>query len=338
MSENYPIDFVVTWVDGNDPVWQAEKAKYSPSKNADNRNVRFRDWDNMQYWVRAVEKFAPWVNKKHFVTYGHLPKWLNTDNPKLNIVKHSDFIPKEYLPTFSSHSIELNLHRIEGLAERFVYFNDDMFLIRPVKRELFFAGKDCLPTDFAIASTLSVADKKDTVQYVKFNNIVILNTHFDKKEQMKKYFSKWINLEYGWNSLRNLILSGEHHFKCFANNHLAFSYLKTTFIDLWDKEFDELDETCKHKFRNKTDENQWLMRYWQLAKGDFEPIGRHVKGKVYEIYNGVEQNQDLFKSIENQLIPMICINDNENVDFEPMKERIKQAFDKILPEKSSFEK
>lgn len=41
MSENYPIDFVVTWVDGNDPVWQAEKAKYSPNKNADNRNVRF---------------------------------------------------------------------------------------------------------------------------------------------------------------------------------------------------------------------------------------------------------------------------------------------------------
>ena len=128
MSENYPIDFVVTWVDGNDPIWQAEKAKYSPNKNADNRNVRFRDWDNMQYWFRAVEKFAPWVNKIHFVTYGHLPKWLNTDNPKLNIVKHSDFIPKEYLPTFSSHSIELNLHRIEGLAERFVYFNDDMFL------------------------------------------------------------------------------------------------------------------------------------------------------------------------------------------------------------------
>lgn len=187
MSENYPIDFVVTWVDGNDPVWQAEKAKYSPSKNADNRNVRFRDWDNMQYWFRAVEKFAPWVNKIHFVTYGHLPKWLNINNPKLNIVKHSDFIPKEYLPTFSSHSIELNLHRIESLAERFVYFNDDMFLIRPVKRELFFAGKNCLPTDFAIASTLSVADKRDTVQYVKFNNIVVLNTHLIKRTNEKVF-------------------------------------------------------------------------------------------------------------------------------------------------------
>ena len=128
-NENYPIDFVVTWVDGNDPVWQAEKAKYSPNKNADNRNVRYRDWDNMQYWFRAVEKFAPWVNKVHFVTYGHLPKWLNTDCPKLNIVKHSDFIPSQYLPTFSSRSIELNIHRIHGLSDKFIYFNDDMFIL-----------------------------------------------------------------------------------------------------------------------------------------------------------------------------------------------------------------
>ena len=116
---------------------------------------------------------------------------------------------------------------------------------------------------------------------------------------------------------------GEHHFKCFANNHLAFSYLKSECNDLWDKEFTELDETCSHKFRSKLDYTDWLIRYWQLAKGDFEPIGRHVKGKVYEIYNGVEQNQELFKSIENQAMPMICINDNDNVDFEPMKERIK---------------
>lgn len=267
-----------------------------------------------------------------------MPKWLNINNPKLNIAKHSDFIPQKYLPTFSSRTIEFNLHRIKGLAERFVYFNDDMFLLKPVKRELFFAGKDCLPTDFAITSTLSVTDKKDTVQYAKFNNIVILNSHFDKKEQMKKNLDKWINLEYGWNSLRNLIFMGEHHFKAFANNHLAFSYLKTEIEDLWNVEFEELDNTCKHRFRSRDDVNQWLIRYWHLAKGKFVPIGRYKKGKVYEIYNGVEQNQELFKIIEDQAMPMICINDNENVDFEPMKERIKPAFDKILPEKSSFEK
>ena len=105
-----------------------------------------------------------------------------------------------------------------------------------------------------------------------------------------------------------------------------------------DKEYDELNETCSHKFRTRVDVNQWLVRYWQLAKGDFTPIGRHVKGKVYEVYNGVNENQELFRLIEEQAMPMICINDNDNIDFEPMKKRLNQAFDKILPEKSSFEK
>ena len=73
-----------------------------------------------------------------------------------------------------------------------MFFNDDMFLLRPVKRELFFAGKDCLPTDFAIASTLSTTNKYDTVQFMKFNNITIINTHFDKNQQIKKNFTKTI--------------------------------------------------------------------------------------------------------------------------------------------------
>ena len=127
------------------------------------------------------------------------------------------FIPQKYLPTFSSFPIEVNLHRIKGLAERFVYFNDDMFLLKPVKRELFFAGKDCLPTDFAITSTISTTTKEDMIPFVKLNNVTILNSHFDKKEQMKKHFSKWVNLAYGWNALRNLIFYGQHRFKGFAN-------------------------------------------------------------------------------------------------------------------------
>ena len=108
-----PIDFVIIWVDGNDKQWQAEKAKYD-GKTVTNANseVRFRDWDNLQYWFRGVEKFAPWVNKIHFVTWGHLPKWLDTTNPKLNIVNHKDYIPSKYLPTFNSHTIELNLSLI----------------------------------------------------------------------------------------------------------------------------------------------------------------------------------------------------------------------------------
>ena len=92
------IDVVLTWVDGNDPNWRAEKKKYDKSSTLiDEREVRYRDWDNIQYIFRGIENYMPWVNKVHFVTWGHLPSWMNTECPKLNIVNHKDFIPTEYL-------------------------------------------------------------------------------------------------------------------------------------------------------------------------------------------------------------------------------------------------
>ena len=112
-QEVNPIDFVIIWVDGADPKWCEEESKYLPKSSfEDDKEVRYRDWDNLQYWFRAVEAYTPWVRTIHFVTWGHLPKWLKADHPKLHIVKHEDFIPEEYLPTFNSHTIELNLHRL----------------------------------------------------------------------------------------------------------------------------------------------------------------------------------------------------------------------------------
>ena len=82
------------------------------------------------------------MRKVHFVTWGHIPQWLNTKHPKLNIVCHEDFIPQKFLPTFNSHTIEWNFHRIPGLTEQFVYFNDDMFLLKPVYMEDFFKDEN----------------------------------------------------------------------------------------------------------------------------------------------------------------------------------------------------
>ena len=98
------MDFVLIWVDGGDAEWQKEKAKYSGTPVGD-AAARFRDWGLLKYWFRGVEKFAPWVDKVHFVTCGHTPEWLNLDHPKINFVKHSEYIPEKYLPTFNSHTI-----------------------------------------------------------------------------------------------------------------------------------------------------------------------------------------------------------------------------------------
>ena len=337
MALNYDVDFVIAWVDGNDEEWQKEKTKYLPKRNlyGNDKSFRYRDWDNLQYWFRAVEKFTPWVRKVHFVTYGHLPNWLNIDNPKLAVVKHTDYIPAKYLPTFSPRPIELNMHRIPDLAERFVYFNDDMFIIKPMPLTDFFSNG--LPTDFCILSKLHSPTKGDFTAYAKINNLCLLNSNFDKKEQMAKFFWKWASPVYGVNALRNLVFYGQHHFNGFANNHLTFSYLKETFEDVWLKEEETLDETCRNKFRSKVDVNQWLMRYWQLASGNFVPCPRHYKGEVFEVSGNVQKNSMLYEAIEHQKYRIVCINDNPDLDFEGVRDRIKEAFEKILPEKSSFE-
>ena len=135
---NQEIDFVLTYLDGNDIEWQKEKNRFSPGGTSDVNPNRYRDWDNLRYFFRAIERFAPWVRKVHIVTWGHIPSWLNADHPKIHIVNHKDYIPEDWLPTFSSRCIDMNLHRIPGLSERFVYFNDDTFLTAPVKEEDFF--------------------------------------------------------------------------------------------------------------------------------------------------------------------------------------------------------
>jgi hypothetical protein len=75
-----------------------------------------------------VEKFAPWVNHVYFVTWGHYPQWINLEHPKLMLIRHKEYIPKKYLPTYNSNIIELNLHRISSLSEKIILFDDDMFL------------------------------------------------------------------------------------------------------------------------------------------------------------------------------------------------------------------
>ena len=143
MSECEKIDFVVLWVDGNDPAWQEQFNRYAPKDKQiaiDASAERYRDWDCLRYWFRGVEQFAPWVRKIHFIVNGRTPEWLDTSNPKLHIVRHADFIPAEFLPTFNSVVIERYMHRIPGLSEHFVYFNDDFYIINHLPVERFFSS------------------------------------------------------------------------------------------------------------------------------------------------------------------------------------------------------
>lgn len=331
------IDFVVLWVDGNDPAWQAEKRKYSPVKNDENDAVnRYRDWNLLPYWFRAVEKYTPWVRKIHFVTWGHVPTFLNLDSPKLHFVRHDEFIPEEYLPTFSSHAIELNIHRIPGLAEHFVYFNDDMFMLRDFREEDFF--KDGLPCTYGGEVPIELIGNIGTWLHASVNDLGIVNAHFPKRESVAKYSKKYINRAYRWkDNMRTFMLEKLHpdYFTGFKNLHAPAAYLKSAFEEVWAAEPEKLNSTCRDRFRTSDNVNQWVVLWWQVASGRFSPAV--IDNLVESVTN--DSIDRMCDTIEHQSHDYICINDPDGeIDFDYLDGRLIKAFETILPEKSSFEK
>ncbi len=159
-----PIDAVYTWVNGSDPEWQISKeywyqdyftqihggeynAKSYTLQKKTSVNVganRFRDHDELRYSLRSLEQYAPWIRHVYIVTANQIPSWLVVENPFVTVVPHSAiFATASHLPTFNSAAIEVNLDRIPGLSESFLYFNDDFFLGRAVFPSDFISRSGC---------------------------------------------------------------------------------------------------------------------------------------------------------------------------------------------------
>ena len=345
MSSNpYPIDFIITWVDGNDPAWQAEKEKYKKSSSGDARANRYQEWDTLRYWFRGIERFAPWVNHVFFVTWGHLPPWLNVSHPKLKIVNHREYIPEDYLPTFSSRPIDMNFHRIEDLSEHFVYFNDDMFLLKPVERKDFFV--DGLPCDAAIQDVVVPKGKDDSGNKLMgdalftavFYDTAVLNRNFNKKQVISANRGKWFSPRYGKLMWKNLLLQNWNFFTGFKTVHLPYSYLKTTYREVWDLEPEVLDMACRNKFRKATDVNHFIFSYWQMARGNFIPRDLSV-GRLAALSSNEKNNEKIYDAIRRQKAKMICVNDQFSGDqFEVVKDNLIASFQSVLPDRSDFER
>ena len=297
---------------------------------------RYRDMGILKYWFRAVEVYAPWVNQIHFVTWGHLPQWLNTAHPKLHIVNHKDYIPQQYLPTFSSHPIELNMHRIPGLSEHFVYFNDDILLNAPASPDFFF--RNDLPCDFAYIDNIFWERIDDVYAHTQFNETRMVSQHYPYIHSFFKHPFHYLNAAYPWKAnLKNLLkLENRGYFPGFVDNHLANSYCKQTLADFWEKEGKALDQVSKAKFRTPFDVSQRVFRYAQLASGRFFPVSRNSRGRYLNFSYPIDY---VLATLNDSKVKMVCINDiPSDTSFEEAMEQIAAAYEKKLPNRSSFEK
>ncbi|XP_060591369.1 capsular polysaccharide phosphotransferase eps5J-like, partial [Ruditapes philippinarum] len=136
-----PVDIVFTWVNGSDQAFINTMLQYLP-EGSEITTKRFRDWGNLRYALRSVEKYADWINHVFIVTNGQVPIWLNTGYHKVSIVKHSEiFRNLSHLPTFNAGAIACHVHRIPGLSKSFLYMNDDFFFGKPVGLEDFYTNE-----------------------------------------------------------------------------------------------------------------------------------------------------------------------------------------------------
>ena len=158
----FPIDLVYTWVNSQDPDWQELYAEFAPTEDADDEDGadvqseedvllqktqditphgtadRYENRDELRYSLRSIEKFAPWVRNIYVFTNCKPPAWVDTSNPRLKWIYHKEVFEPKNLPTFSSHAIETQLHKLPNLSERFIYFNDDIVFTRPANPQHFF--------------------------------------------------------------------------------------------------------------------------------------------------------------------------------------------------------
>lgn len=327
------IDIVLPWVDDSDSIWRKDFDLYSKKYFGDSREVRYRDWGTLKYVFRGIDKFMPWVRKVHFVTYGHIPHWLNLNAPRLNFVKHSDFIPEQYLPTFSINPIEMNLFRIEGLADKFIYFNDDTFVINEISKERFFHNG--LPCDYVSCNVISPSSQG--IEHLICNDVSLINDIFNKRQVLAKHWKKFFSPQViqGW--YRTLVLLPWRLFTGFVDPHLPNAYLKSTFATLWEIWPDILNQTSLNKFRNYADVNQYLARYYQICSGEFFPYNVWKDSRFFQLSD--DSLSEICREIKEQKKRIICINDSIKIkNFVETKAAVIDAFQQILPDKSSFEK
>jgi Stealth protein CR2, conserved region 2/Stealth protein CR1, conserved region 1 len=151
IGARYAIDAVVAWVDGADPKHRAKRKRYLADPGGDAKpermaisKRRFSDNDEIRFCLRSIHNYAPWIRTIWLVTDNQVPAAIDrqrAERDNIRIVDHREIFRgyEQLLPTFNSYAIESMLWRIEGLADRFLYFNDDMMFVGPVEPTDFFS-------------------------------------------------------------------------------------------------------------------------------------------------------------------------------------------------------
>lgn len=292
------MDIVITYVNGLDPVWQKDYQHYT---NIPPLVKRFRDWGTLRYLMRGIECNMPFVRRVHLVVSheSQVPEWV--DRSEVNVVLHKDIIPTQALPTFNCNPIEMCLHRIEGLDEEFLYFNDDMFPMLPCRADDFFRGG---------------------------RGVIGMNCHLFAHDMYKKICRNS-------DTLARKALSRCRRLFFLRPQHICSPMLRSECERLYAQMEKTIVESMT-RVRTEENYNQYLYLDYMYLRGKIIP--QRLSKRHFSV--GIASTDKLRRFIENPTRKLTCINDVQLSEerFEEMRSALLDAFERRFPNKSRFER
>ena len=310
----FDIDIVFSWVDGTDLEFQRARARRMQSYvvgEGDDHEARFRQIDELRYALRSVYVFAPWIRRIFIATDSPVPYWL-ADHPKVTVVRSEEFFSDpSVLPTHNSQAVESQLHNIPGLAEHFLYSNDDMFFGRAVTPEMFFSPGGI--TRFIEAET-RIGLGSSAPERSGFENAARVNRNVLRER-------------FGVTITRHL-------------EHAATPLRKSVLAEL-EREFpEEFTRTAASAFRNRADISvtNSLYHYYALVTGRaVAQTDARVKYIDTTTKAGLKSMNGLLKK---RSIDMFCLNDGSfpEVDSEVRMKKVRAFLDRYFAIPAPWEK
>ena len=323
------IDIVIAWVDGADPLLYQKRLGFlkvnGSSTHPGSAQTRFNSLNEVELCVLSILKFAPFVRNIFIVTDEQDPKidqavkrYFPNRLKDIRIVDHLEIFNgyEQYLPTFNSICISNMLWRIKGLSDHFVYFNDDIFLLRPIS-----------PSDWFVCQKPVLRGKWSFPPYERL--------FWDGlKEKVKKVFSSKNNIERSasfqvnqWNAAKQL----GFRWRYFRSGHTPLALHKQTLKNYFKSYQKLLENNISFRFRNYYQFNTVaLVNHLEISAGNqnitnsqaiyLQPQKRGDKYLVRK-FNMAQKNEN-FLFICAQSLDLATKKDQEKV-IQKMKSLLK---------------
>lgn len=312
---DFDVDMVFSWVDGSSADFVRERAKRMQAYvvgDGDDNEARYRQIDELKYALRSVYMFAPWVRRIFIATDSPAPEWL-ADHHQVTIMRSEDFFADtSVLPTHNSHAVESQLHNIPGIAEHFLYSNDDMFFGRPLSPELFFSPGGI--TKFVEASTRIGLGENDPTRS-GFENAARVN-----RRLLQDRFGK---------------VTTRHLEHCAAP--LRASVMRTMETEEFPEDF---TRTAASRFRSATDISvtNSLYHYYSLMTGR-AVVQTQAKVKYIETTLAMAPDQ-MSRLLKRRDQDMFCLNDGSKpeISVEERTAAVTDFLERYFPFPAPWEK